>query len=420
MSTEASDALWCCAWSSSGKNVAAAGSDRIIRIYSQTDSSFELTNALTRAHDKTIRSLSFCPRRAQLAAGSFDGTVSIWTASPSASTSASPSASTSVSPSDSLPAAASTSISLKWTCTATLEGHENEVKTVAWAALSNDADEQLFLATCGRDKTVWIWAVEASFSDAGEDDFECLAVLQEHEQDVKCLAWHPQAPLFLTGSYDGSVRAWGPIAPSLDDWIPLGRLVSSLNATVWSIAFSPAGDAVAVALSDGQLLLYSIPERWKSLTEWSCVKRRLFDPVSLSVKGQEQDQERDECCGGGSGGCVDTTQDTSPSDGEDGGCCGGGEKGASSACCQSAQTPPELQIPATELYCVSWNCTGRLIAVATAAHSIVIVDPHTGHVLTQMETAHADEVNTVSWSPADPSLLASCSDDGTLKLWRVA
>ena len=34
------------------------------------------------------------------------------------------------------------------------------------------------------------------------------------------------------------------------------------------------------------------------------------------------------------------------------------------------------------------------------------------------EAAHDQDVNCVCWHPADLHCLASCSDDGTIKLWR--
>jgi len=74
------------------------------------------------AHRRTIRCVNWSPCGRLLAATSFDGTTSIWS-----------------------------NKSSDFECIATLEGHENEVKSVAWSM--NGA----YLATCSRDKSVWIF-----------------------------------------------------------------------------------------------------------------------------------------------------------------------------------------------------------------------------------------------------------------------
>lgn len=33
--------------------------------------------------------------------------------------------------------------------------------------------------------------------------------------------------------------------------------------------------------------------------------------------------------------------------------------------------------------------------------------------------AHLQDVNRLAFNPKEPGLLASCSDDGTVKLWRI-
>ena len=38
---------------------------------------------------------------------------------------------------------------------------------------------------------------------------------------------------------------------------------------------------------------------------------------------------------------------------------------------------------------------------------------------TQIENAHTQDVNTVAWNPMTESMLASVSDDGNVKLWRL-
>merc|ERR1711991_827301 len=81
---------------------------------------------------------------------------------------------------------------------ASLEGHENEVKFVDWHLLGD------LFASCGRDKTVWIWSVE-------DNEVDCAAILNGHTQDVKCVKWHPTEQmlfsLVMTIQYEfGSVK----------------------------------------------------------------------------------------------------------------------------------------------------------------------------------------------------------------------
>ena len=40
-------------------------------------------------------------------------------------------------------------------------------------------------------------------------------------------------------------------------------------------------------------------------------------------------------------------------------------------------------------------------------------------LLATIDAAHTEDVNSVAWNPCHPDLLASASDDGSVKIWDV-
>ncbi len=139
-----------------------------------------------------------------------------------------------------------------WRFAVILEGHDSEIKSVGWSCAGN------FLATCSRDKSVWIWEdindsehsaggggaiggrLGGGGGGGGEDDFETVAVLQDHEADVKCVAWHPSDNRFLaSASYDETIRLYREDEEE-GDWLCVAVLRGH-EGTVWFVDWEGAG-----------------------------------------------------------------------------------------------------------------------------------------------------------------------------------
>ncbi|OUS46058.1 putative WD40 protein Ciao1 [Ostreococcus tauri] len=241
----------------------------------------------------------------------------------------------------------------RWRRTCAIEGHESEVKSCGWSPSGS------LLATCGRDRTVWVWEAH------GEEEFECAAAMHGHGGDVKRVTWHPTEDVLVTTSYDESVKIWREDADG-DDWSCVRTLGGEDGnggeghaSTVWCASFEPR------ALDDGRV-------------GTRCVT-----------------------CGGdgklivwnGKGFCNTDL-----------------EFGTSFECGHDRAV----------LSC-SWGRNG-LVAAGGGDNSIRLYGEVDGtwREVVKVENAHDDDVNHVEWSPHDSSLLVSASDDGTVTIWRLS
>lgn len=213
-----------------------------------------------------------------------------------------------------------------------------------------------YLATCSRDKSVWVWEV-------GEGcEYECASVLTTHTQDVKRVLWHPNKDVLASCSYDDTIKLY---KEECDDW-SIYCTLSSHTSTVWAVDFNNSGDSL-VSCSDDQTV-----KIWR------------------------------EYLPGNSAG-VQTTEDST----------------WKCVCTLSGHHDRAI-------YDVSWCDSTDLIATACGDNCIRIFKEDSGSdpnapsfsLMTQL-SAHEQDVNSIDWNPKVSGLLASCSDDNTIKIWEV-
>ncbi len=212
--------VWHAAWSHTADLLASCGADKTVRIWGKDAK--QQSDKLPAAQLQCKETIDGCATRSMrccewsrcgryLAAVSFDASVLVWELEDG-----------SMEP------------------LASLEGHENEVKSIAWNAAGT------LIATCARDKTVWLWDADA------EADFECVSVLPGHGGDVKSVVWHPQEDTLLSCSYDNTMRVWQDDG---DDWVTM-QVLDAHKHTVWGAAFSPNGTHLASVDGDGCIIIW--------------------------------------------------------------------------------------------------------------------------------------------------------------------
>lgn len=215
--------------------VATCSTDKTVRIYSLTN--FTLLSTITGGHKRSVRTAAWKPHitgESVLATGSFDATVGIWRRWDTyGQTTADHS--TSLNDHDEAGLGSEADDDEEWRFAVLLDGHDSEVKSVSWSPSG------MLLATCARDKSIWIW----EDLDDGDNNFETVAVMQEHAGDVKCVSWHPVEECLASGGYDDTIRFW---REDLDDWGQVA-CIKKHEGTVWFIDWEGADNIPSTSTS---------------------------------------------------------------------------------------------------------------------------------------------------------------------------
>lgn len=123
-----------------------------------------------------------------------------------------------------------------FTANFTLEGHEKGVNCVDYY----HGGDKPYLISGADDRLVKIWDYQNK---------TCVQTLVGHGQNISAVCFHPELPVVLTGSEDGTVRVWHANT---------NRLESSLNyglERVWTICCLRGSNNVAIGYDEGSILV---------------------------------------------------------------------------------------------------------------------------------------------------------------------
>lgn len=295
----------------------------------------------------------------------------------------------------------------------TLSGHADKVKSVAFSP-----DGKL-LASASADQSILVWDVESG---------KKLRSLSGHSKAVNGVAFSPDGKTLVSGSEDTSARLW-----EVESGKEL-KIFSGHGKAVNAVAFAPDGKTVATAGEDGSVKLWEVESGKTARTlagGRSGIRAVVFSPdgsklasgglilakVWDSAKGRALQSlkipasDSDLACIYGHGIAFSPDGSAVVVNGSQGIFLWKvGEQG------EPTGIMPTNDGKQGEAWGAAFHPSGKLLAVG-ARKEVKIWDVETK---TDAYTflGHGKIVTTVAFRP-DGKLLASGSDDTTIKLWRI-
>ncbi|KAK9807397.1 hypothetical protein WJX73_000390 [Symbiochloris irregularis] len=206
-----------------------------------------------------------------------------------------------------------------WTCTQVFEGHSHYVMQVTF----NPKDSNTF-ASASLDRTVKVWSIgqptpnftleghekgvntvdyftggDRPYLISGADDHlakvwdyqtkACVQTLEGHAHNVSSACFHPELPIIVTGSEDGTVRLWHSTTYRLENTLNYGL------ERLWAVGYCRGSNSLALGFDEGSCIIKVGREEPVASMDGSgkIIWARHNEIQTVNVKSLGADQEAD-------------------------------------------------------------------------------------------------------------------------------